>query len=246
MKLRFAFVLLCACAGTGAAVGCLGSAFSEGSGGATSSASSSAASTGAAGAAASSTSHASSSSAASSSGTLLCDLGQTPCGAKCFDLQADPNHCGACTDSACANTEVCSMGSCACRPGFTKCQVAATSLCADLQHDPKHCGSCTDTCKAGEVCVPGNGGMPSTCSPAACPGGTTDCDGGCYQSFDNTQLACGNCGDACSNVQACAGGKCETAFVVAACAACTTQSLKCCSSGPLTFCYDPMGSCPGN
>jgi Stigma-specific protein, Stig1 len=247
MKLRFVFGWLCAGAGAGAAIGCLGAAFNEGSGGGTSSASSSAGSSGAAGSGVTSTSHASSSAgASSSSGTVVCAPSKTACSDKCFDLQVDPEHCGGC-DVTCDTTELCSAGGCKCRPGFSSCPGpagGAATICADWQHDPRHCGSCSIACKPTEVCVPAMGTTPAMCSPEPCPGSDgTNCDGGCYQSLDSTQLDCGACGNACQNTEVCANGACETAYVVQSCVACAVGT-KCCPTGGLNFCVPLTGPCP--
>ncbi len=251
MRLRSSAVWLSAGAVAGAALaaGCLGAAFSDGTGGGTSSSASAAGTTGAGGVATSSSSHAGGGpSASSSSGAISCDGAKMPCGDTCVDGKVDADNCGTC-GKKCLNTQVCAAGNCICRPGFTGCPLVNPTTCVDLQHDPKHCGSCTDSCPGDDLCVPGVGATtPTMCvnSTLGCPVGTTECDGGCYDNLNNAQLECGMCGTACSNLQACGGGKCENAYV-ATCATCTAQKLQCCQSSVSTinFCIAESDTCPG-
>src|SRR5207253_2675637 len=69
---------------------------------------------------------------------------------KCWDLQNDPDHCGA-TCRNCSSTQFCDAGACDCPAGSTSC----SGTCANLQRDPAPCGSCTRVCNGRESCLSG-------------------------------------------------------------------------------------------
>jgi hypothetical protein len=83
---------------------------------------------------------------------VSCTAPQTACGATCVDLQANPDHCGAC-GTRCARTEACVMGRCAlaCPGGQTACN----GRCIDLATDRANCGACGNVCATGQVCAMG-------------------------------------------------------------------------------------------
>lgn len=165
------------------------------------------------------------------------DAGADDAAAACpqFDLQKDPQHCGACT-RACAAGEVCSAGACKAQCDLTllKCVVPdAGTLCIDAKNDPQHCGGCVTVCKTGDAgSMPQGTGNPdagipfadggfggpgwAAGSPAceagtcgvACPQGMTRCsDNLCYdlQSFHDR---CGDCSTACMPDEWCGLGHC--------------------------------------
>jgi hypothetical protein len=142
---------------------------------------------------------------------VSCTAPQTACGATCVDLQANPDHCGAC-GTRCARTEACVMGRCAlaCPGGQTACN----GRCIDLSTDRAHCGACGNVCGTGLVCTMGRcdvecGPMLATCAS----GSDAGVDGGAARYCANTQvdrLNCGSCGVVCPAGQRCEGGACMT------------------------------------
>lgn len=125
-----------------------------------------------------------------------CMGGQTLCGRRCRDLEADPKHCGEC-DNPC-DSDICVFGSClSCRPDETGCEGA----CVDIQSDAAHCGGCGVSCRVNELCSDG------VCT-SACPDGTVDCNGGCVDLRVDLRN-CGGCGDACAPNRVCSGGHCR-------------------------------------
>jgi hypothetical protein len=139
-------------------------------------------------------------------GDASCGLGTVPCGEQCVDTDFDPAHCGGC-DLACAEGEVCSMGTCAveCLGGSTKCGAA----CVDTDFDPQHCGGCDTVCPEGEVCSQGE------CA-VTCLGGTTKCGSQCIDLADDPEH-CGACGNVCSATGANTIGVCSQAACDAVC-----------------------------
>lgn len=89
---------------------------------------------------------------------VSCPTGFTDCGGACYDLQADPLHCGACT-TGCGAVQECQAGACQeiCQvPGTTACGIRGLTLvCVDLQTSTLHCGACGNACGAGVPCAGG-------------------------------------------------------------------------------------------
>ncbi|MDB4932426.1 MAG: hypothetical protein JWM10_4910 [Myxococcaceae bacterium] len=91
----------------------------------------------------------------------VCPAGQTLCGATCFDLAADPSHCGACT-TACALPNAvagCAAGACvvaSCTAGFGNCDGNPANGCeTSVVADDARCGACTNVCGADRYCTAG-------------------------------------------------------------------------------------------
>lgn len=92
-------------------------------------------------------------------GECTCRSGRDECGGKCFVLDRDERHCGAC------NT--------ACAAGLTCCDGG----CTDLQRDRGHCASCAAACLADQICLEGG------C--IACPIGNQVCGDVCCPPFQS-------------------------------------------------------------
>jgi hypothetical protein len=100
-------------------------------------------------------------------GGIAANLCPTPAGPVCYDLQADPNHCGSCDHACGAPQTACVAGVCACPPEVPDfCDLGAgDQRCVDTQTDPNFCGGCHNVCvDPGFVCVAGQ------CRPPACGG----------------------------------------------------------------------------
>jgi hypothetical protein len=76
----------------------------------------------------------------------------TQCGARCVDLETDPENCGACAQP-CGTGISCVGGMCLCPTGQTLCN----KTCVDLTKDPSNCGFCGHNCQS------------STCTAGLCP-----------------------------------------------------------------------------
>lgn len=87
----------------------------------------------------------------------------------CTDTNADPNHCGSCTN-ACGLGGTCSNGQCVCTGGATKCG----TKCIDPTQDPNNCGTCGTVCNNGYCSTTGS--VTSCKNPAqvATSGGTIE------------------------------------------------------------------------
>ena len=72
------------------------------------------------------------------------------CNGGVFDLQADPGHCGECSNACSASME-CVAGECACPAPKARCG----ARCFDVQTSANHCGACNVVCPSGEVCQGG-------------------------------------------------------------------------------------------
>jgi len=129
-----------------------------------------------------------------------CPEGMERCGEECFDLAADPAHCGSC-ENVCSPDRACAGGSCVCREGLTDCDGA----CFDLTSDPQHCGGCTTLCPTGWVC------SGSACS-LECGAGLENCSGACVD-LQTDPMHCGNCTNVCPTAvgadPGCDGGSCS-------------------------------------
>lgn len=96
-----------------------------------------------------------------------CKSGFDECGKKCYDLDKDENHCGAC-DVACGAGEVCCDGE-----------------CANLETSAANCSACGQACGASETCVAG------VCTTAeGCPVGADACAGDRVSCGDNPNCIC--------------------------------------------------------
>ena len=105
-----------------------------------------------------------------------CPTGFSCCSGECFDLDSDPNHCGACASSACGTPdnalELCLAGQCisACLNAFADCNGDLADGCEwNLLQD----GPC--------LCSPGTTqpcyqGAPGTQNVGPCTGGIQTCD----------------------------------------------------------------------
>src|SRR5678816_4095994 len=76
-----------------------------------------------------------------------CPTSTTACGSGCYDLQSDPDHCGACITKCTApdgGAATCTLGQCTfgCTGALSKCGAA----CVDENADPQHCGGCNVVC----------------------------------------------------------------------------------------------------
>jgi hypothetical protein len=101
----------------------------------------------------------------------------------CFDLQSNPDNCGACGNMCRASEPVCCDGRCiaqrdgscgcpgrACPPGHKCCEVFVGGFsqgfkCVNVTNSTEHCGSCNQRCSSGQTCCDG------TCCSAPCCGG---------------------------------------------------------------------------
>lgn len=130
------------------------------------------------------------------------------------NLMRDPQHCGACQDSACAPGSKCKDGKCVldCAPGEVECAGA----CVDLRSDVLHCGACNAACSS-------EGMQSQTCEAGICKGtcakGREDCNGelradGCEVDVFADPDNCGGCFSPCSrnNVRTalCSFGRCQS------------------------------------
>ncbi len=105
--------------------------------------------------------------------TVLCDIG-------CVDIEADPDHCGAC-DVPCVplagSIPFCASYLCVravCRPGFGSCDGDRANGCeVDVDTSIAHCGRCDHACEGAPHASPACrlGGCALECEP-----GWTDCD----------------------------------------------------------------------
>ena len=136
----------------------------------------------------------------------------------------DPVHCGRC-GSACANGEVCSLGTCAlsCAGALKKCGNA----CVDTTSDAAHCGNCNAACTA-----PTAGTGAVACVASRCK---TTCANGYRLAGDNKSCelipvpTCGNGvrdqGETCDDSNALGGDGCS--------ASCQAEPLYICTgAGP--------------
>lgn len=135
------------------------------------------------------------------SSATSCPAGQTDCGGACVDLQVDPMHCGACSDS-CISGATCSAGHCGCPPPTTSCGIG----CVNIQSDAGNCGACGHRCGLGS-CVAGAcqcSGDPTVV--LYCPPGSPQ--GSCVDTSVNV-ANCGGCGVVCPALESCAASQCQ-------------------------------------
>ncbi|MFP2910484.1 MXAN_6577-like cysteine-rich protein [Pyxidicoccus sp. 3LFB2] len=175
-----------------------------------------------------------------------CPAGQVACEGGCFDVQADPKHCGAC-GNACGPQESCQAGSCQCAEGRERCG----GVCVDTRSRDEHCGRCDNACGEGQDCSAGQ------CVRGACPEGQTRCGDVCLDTGRDDRN-CGACGAACgaglfcrdgrcqcpSNLTLCNGRCVDTRKDAQSCGACNTrcgadqvcEDGRCICTGSLTLC----------
>jgi hypothetical protein len=115
-----------------------------------------------------------------------CDNGFTKCNAKCYDLNTDETHCGACA-TICAAGESCCDGT-----------------CSDTSTDRDNCGVCGAACAATEICLEGVcTACPvgnQVCGGVCCPSFRTCCDGTCVDDLQSNSDHCGACGNQCPRI----------------------------------------------
>lgn len=106
-----------------------------------------------------------------------CGPGEVDCSGTCSNLATDINNCGVC-GQACNfpnALSVCTSGTCdigSCNPGFSNCDLNIGTGCeTDVNSDTNNCGGCGNVCLPGELCI------NSTCSASGC-NTNTDCAGG--------------------------------------------------------------------
>ena len=90
-----------------------------------------------------------------------CPSGKKLCGASCI-LESQ-----CCRDDSCKTGQVCRLGACVCRSGYTWC--SQVDSCVDLKQSREHCGRCGVACADGRICRLG------LCTP--CPLGSRRCSG---------------------------------------------------------------------
>ncbi|MBN8609275.1 MAG: hypothetical protein J0L92_01735 [Deltaproteobacteria bacterium] len=102
------------------------------------------------------------------------------CGSVCVDVEADPDHCGACGQRCvplAGSIPFCASYLCVravCRPGFANCDTDRLNGCeVDVDASIEHCGRCDHACEgaphASPVCRRGDCAL-------TCESGWTDCD----------------------------------------------------------------------
>lgn len=115
-----------------------------------------------------------------------CENGFTKCGARCYDLDTDETHCGACS-TVCGAGESCCSGD-----------------CVDLNTDRDHCAACAAACAADEICLEGVCTPCPTgnqvCGNVCCLSSQTCCDEVCVDDLDSNANHCGACGNLCPRI----------------------------------------------
>jgi hypothetical protein len=128
-------------------------------------------------------------------GQCKCKQGRDVCDGRCYRLDRDEDHCGAC-DIVCAAGQTCCDGDCtdlqrdfdncgACGVDCASGETCCDGECADRQSDRRHCGACNHSCPLGESC----------------------CDGECVNQ-NRDRANCGGCGIACATDEVCCAGTC--------------------------------------
>jgi len=192
-----------------------------------------------------------------------CPTGETACGATCYDLRLDPNHCGDCA-TACTGADVCDNGTCSasCTGGRMNCD----GSCIDPQTDPLHCSDCATVCLGGleadPVCIAGECGLlchdgfydvdgDPGCEYACTVAGTEtcnavddNCDGVTDEGFACSAGAPAECTTACGSVGT---GVCGADCTLPAADACTAAAETCNGADDDcdTRCDNGFGCCMG-
>jgi hypothetical protein len=140
-----------------------------------------------------------------------CPMGQTVCGATCFDTNSSPAHCGGCGMPCPAPLNAaprCAMGVCSaeCLSGWGNCDMNASNGCeTPTGANLMHCGRCNNPCagapNARPVCNAGVCGLECNRGWANCDGNPTN---GC-ETLLTSNSNCGACGRSCSLLQICEG-----------------------------------------
>ncbi len=84
-----------------------------------------------------------------------CVLPNLVCGGACLAVNADRDHCGACTNKCIGNDSACLAGKCACSgPLIDYCDNVG---CMDVSKDLNNCGACGNVCDPNQfdTCVNG-------------------------------------------------------------------------------------------
>jgi hypothetical protein len=137
-----------------------------------------------------------------------------------FDLQNDPDNCGACGNTCdfANGMGTCRQGSCeltGCESGWGNCDKSAVNGCeVNTNSSNDHCGSCGNTCNSGNGQVACSQGA---CRLTSCKPGFADCNGntndGCEANVNNDTDNCGGCGLTCDRSHtrgvSCSNGACE-------------------------------------
>src|SRR5205823_3923958 len=101
---------------------------------------------------------------------------------------------------------MCTLGSCQCPAGQTRCGAS----CVDTKTDLQNCGKCALICGNDAGPIPGGGmyGCNMGSCGIICPQPKTECSGACVDvKTDNDN--CGMCGNACvMGMETCLGGNC--------------------------------------
>jgi hypothetical protein len=159
-----------------------------------------------------------------------CPAGMSACGDSCVDLGSSVGNCGACGTS-CEDGASCVDGKCSCKAS----ELACDGVCTNVRDSDSNCGACGDACGKGAECVAGS------CVQVACPTGTVQCLGGCF----NGTTCCGDaacdqaagesvetCRADCGKPTVCGDGTCGNGETLANCAAdCSVCGDKSCTGG---------------
>jgi hypothetical protein len=112
-----------------------------------------------------------------------CENGFSRCTTRCYDLDTDAAHCGACS-TVCAAGESCCGGT-----------------CSDLNTDRENCGACGAACAADETCLAGACAPCPTdnhiCGNVCCSSLESCCDDACVDDLASNENHCGECGNQC-------------------------------------------------
>jgi hypothetical protein len=119
-------------------------------------------------------------------GECDCENGFSKCDNRCYDLDTDEAHCGAC-DTVCGAGETCCSGT-----------------CVDLTISRDYCGACGVACAADEICLAGActpcPADNQICGNVCCSPSQTCCDGTCVDDLESNENHCGACGKRCPRI----------------------------------------------
>lgn len=114
------------------------------------------------------------------------------CGARCIDIETDPDHCGDCA-TACAEGDVCASGTC-CTPSTETCNGRDDDCDAAIDEGTPAALGCSGF---GELCLSGM----CSCPPERL------CGARCVDTSSDV-AHCGRCGNACAAGETCRDGSC--------------------------------------